>query len=124
VSTLAHVRKIALKLEGAVVDEAPRFGVRVNDRPFLWTWRERVQPKKPRVFNEKVLAMRTADLDEKEALLSLSEEKFFTEPHYNGYPAVLIRLEKVRVPELRALLTEAHRTLTAKRPRAKSASRR
>ena len=34
-------------------------------------------------------------------------EKFFTEPHYNGYPAVLVRLAAVDVDELRELLTDA-----------------
>lgn len=32
-----------------------------------------------------------------------------TEPHYDGYAAVLVRLAAVRVPELRELLTEAWR---------------
>jgi hypothetical protein len=39
----------------------------------------------------------------------LDQKKFFTEPHYNGYPAVLIRLEAVTVSELRPLMTEAWR---------------
>ncbi|MEZ4455846.1 MAG: hypothetical protein R2882_04715 [Gemmatimonadales bacterium] len=53
--------------------------------------------------------MRVANAEDKAFLLSLDERKFFTEPHYNGYPAVLIRLEAVTAAELRSLLTEAWR---------------
>ena len=33
--------------------------------------------------------------------------RFFTEPHYNGFPAVLVRLKAVSVSQLRQLLVEA-----------------
>jgi hypothetical protein len=42
-------------------------------------------------------------------LLSLDTSKFFTEPHYNGYPAVLVRLPAVDVQELEVLITDAWR---------------
>ena len=48
-----------------------------------------MHPKKARVPNPKVLAVRVADLDEKDMLLG-DDQKFFTEPHYNGYPAILV----------------------------------
>ena len=48
-------------------------------------------------------------LVEKDLRIAAEPKKFFTEPHYNGYPAVLVRLSEVRVPELRELLTEAWR---------------
>src|SRR5690606_37232563 len=56
-----------------------------------------------------VLAVRVANLDEKDILLSLDSGKYFTEPHYNGFPAVLFCLDRVNVPELRALLINAWR---------------
>jgi hypothetical protein len=56
-----------------------------------------------------VLAVRVADGNEKAALLAADPDKFFTEPHYNGYPAVLVRLRAVSAAELRALLVEAWR---------------
>jgi hypothetical protein len=55
------------------------------------------------------LPSRSASLDDKEFLLASDSAKFFTEPHYNGYPAVLVRLAAVRAPELRELITEAWR---------------
>jgi hypothetical protein len=39
-----------------------------------------------------VVAMRAVDQQDKDALLASNEENFFTEPHYNGFPAVLVRL--------------------------------
>ena len=41
------------------------------------------------------LVMRVSDMGEREALLQGQPDAFFTTPHYDGYPAVLIRLEAV-----------------------------
>jgi hypothetical protein len=35
--------------------------------------------------------------------------KFFTEPHYNGFPAVLVRLPAIGAAELAELITDAWR---------------
>lgn len=56
-----------------------------------------------------VIAVRVANLDDKQFLLASDPEKFFTEPHYNGYPAVLLRLPAVTARELRSIITEAWR---------------
>ena len=42
-------------------------------------------------------------------LLGSDPVKFFTEPHYNGFPAVLVRLPEVGEDELRELITDAWR---------------
>ena len=111
-ATQADVRRIALSLPGA---EQPlgRFAFAVPNKgklkEFVWVWMERVTPKKPRVPNPAVLAVRVANLEERERLLSADPAKFFTEPHYQGFPAVLVRLEAVSVAELKKLLTEAWR---------------
>jgi hypothetical protein len=70
---------------------------------------ERVAPRKARVPQPKVIALRVANLFDKDFLLALDPEKFFTEPHYNGFPAVLVRLPAVTARELRPLITEAWR---------------
>jgi len=80
---------------------------------FAWVWQERVHPKKPRVPQPNVLAVRVAIEMEKAALLAVDADKFFTEPHYNGFPAVLVRLAAVSEAELRQLLTEAWRCQAA-----------
>jgi hypothetical protein len=70
---------------------------------------ERVEPKQPRIENLDVLAVRVANAVEKEMLLASDPETFFTEPHYNGFPAILIRLEAIGADELEELLTDAWR---------------
>ena len=46
-------------------------------------------------------------LREKEALLSSGSEAFFTTPHYDGYPVVLVDLDKIDHDELRELITDS-----------------
>ena len=40
-------------------------------------------------------------------LLASEPDVYFTTPHFDGYPAVLVRLTEIGVPELEELLTEA-----------------
>jgi hypothetical protein len=47
-----------------------------------------------------ILAVRVDDLDEKEAALASHPQGFFTIPHFEGYPAVLVQLEAVEVSAL------------------------
>jgi hypothetical protein len=42
-----------------------------------------------------ILAVRVADLGEKEAVLAAEPKAFFTIPHFDGYSAVLIQLNAV-----------------------------
>lgn len=108
----SDVRRIALALPETSEAEG-RFAFSVRNRNkqkgFVWVWNERVTPKRPRVPRPDVVAVRVADLDMKDLLLAADEETFFTEPHYNGFPAVLVRLPAIGVDELQALLTEAWR---------------
>jgi hypothetical protein len=112
VATQDDVRRIALSLPETVEAE-DRFAFSVRNgsklKGFVWVWLERVEPKKARVPQPEVIAVRVANLDEKEMLLSMDAEKFFTEPHYNGYPAILVRLAAVDPGMLQALITEAWR---------------
>jgi hypothetical protein len=111
-ATQADVRRIALSLP-AVEEAADRFAfsVRAKDKlkGFVWVWMERVIPKKPRVANPGVIAVRVANLTQKEALLSAEPRKFFTEPHYDGFPAILVRLDAVTAADLKVLIAEAWR---------------
>ena len=111
-ATQADVRKIALSLPG-VREAEDRFAFSVENKGkqkgFAWVWLERVHPKKARVPCADVLAVRVRGRAEKLALLKSDREKFFTEPHYDGFPAVLVRLAAVTKRELRALVVEAWR---------------
>jgi hypothetical protein len=106
------VRRIALSLPGTQ-EAGDHFGFSVLNRGkhkgFVWAWNERVEPKKPRIPNPRVVAVRVASRFDKEALLSADQEKFFTEPHYNGFPAVLVRLAAIDAPELEELIIDAWR---------------
>ena len=62
--------------------------------------------------NPDALVIRVADLDDREALLQGSPDVFFTTPHYEGSPHVLVRLEAIDPGELEALIEDAWR-LTA-----------
>lgn len=112
-ATQEDVRRIALSLPG-VQEGTDRFAFSVankgKQKGIAWVWMERIHPKKARVPNPEVLAIQVPDLDEKELLLaSDSGEKFFTEPHYNGFPGILVRLDAIDVDELEELLTDAWR---------------
>ena len=111
-ATQAQVRRIALSLPAAV-EAGDRFAFSVPSKGklkgFVWVWMERVTPKKPRVPNPGVIAVRVANLGQKGALLSADPAKFFTEPHYDGFPAVLVRLNAVTIADLKVLIAEAWR---------------
>jgi len=53
-----------------------------------------------------ILAIRTADLAEKEAILAAHPDAFFTIEHFNGYSAYLVQLDRVTPEELSEALTD------------------
>jgi hypothetical protein len=55
------------------------------------------------------LVVWVADESEKRAMVQAEPDKFFTTPHYDGHPSVLVRCSVVSVEELSELLTEAWR---------------
>ncbi len=109
------VRRIALSLpETSESESGLGFVVRnasakSGSKQFAWVWHERVTPGRPRVPRPDVLAVRVAGQAEKEMLLGSDPAKFVTEAHYNGVPAVLVRLPAVEADELRELITDAWR---------------
>ena len=116
VADQADVRRIALSLPETIESE-DNLGFRVRNpsaksgsKQFAWLWHERVTPGKPRVPRPDVLAVRVAGQGEKDMLLASDPDKFFTEPHYNGFPAVLVRLPAIQTDELRELITDAWRS--------------
>jgi len=53
-----------------------------------------------------ILAIRTADQAEKEAVLAAGNDAFFTIQHFNGYNAYLVQLDKVAAHDLREALVD------------------
>ncbi len=115
--TQEDVRRIVSALPGAIESsESFGFGVLVKGKHkgFLWEWLERVDPKKARVRNPGVLAIVVPNLQAKEMLLNADIPGVFTEPHYNGYPAILIRLNEVPMSDLEDMVIEAYRAKAPK----------
>jgi len=54
-----------------------------------------------------ILALRTADLADKESALASGLKGFFTIPHFDGYAAVLVQLRTVTKKPLREAIEEA-----------------
>jgi len=111
----ADVRRIALSLPEA--QEEPGFSFTVGGKGFAWPWMERLDPKKARVPNPDVIGVRVPNELEKQALLSLDTEVFFTEPHYDGYAAILVRLPLIKKPLLAKLLSDSWALAKTKRRR-------
>ena len=109
-TTWDDVRRIALLLPETEerAGECPQWRVRNKlyawDRPLRRGDLEALGDAAP---DGEVLAVRVQDVGVKEALVSDEPEVYFTTPHFDGYPAVLVRLDAIVVPDLEALLTEA-----------------
>ncbi|HEV3152695.1 MAG TPA: MmcQ/YjbR family DNA-binding protein [Candidatus Baltobacteraceae bacterium] len=105
------VRRIALAMPG-VKEETSRGSAAwtVDGKFFVW---ERPLRKSdiaalgPRAPKGDILGVRTADLEMKDVLLSSDPAVFFTTPHFDGYPAVLVRLAAIPVKTLRQAIVEA-----------------
>jgi hypothetical protein len=65
--------------------------------------------------NPDALVLRVIDLADREALLKGQPETFFSTPHYDGYPVVLVRLDMVDPGELAELVEDAWRLQAPKR---------
>ncbi|CAN5706908.1 MmcQ/YjbR family DNA-binding protein [soil metagenome] len=101
------VQRIALAFPGATEEGESRH-FKANGKGFAWPYLERVEAKKPRVERRDIFVLRTSGEDVKLAMIESEPEKFFTTDHYNGYPAVMVRLELLDIEELTELLADAH----------------
>jgi hypothetical protein len=113
-ATQDNVRRIALSLP-ATTEEPGWFRFLVGGKAFAWVWLERIHPKKARIPNDEVVAVRVAHELEKDALIDMDADVFFTEPHYNGFPAILVRLPAIDLELLEKILTDAWRIQAPKR---------
>lgn len=108
-ATQDDVRRLALELP-ETVEGIDRFAFEVRGKGFAWSYMERVAPKKPRVERPDVIAIRTDTVADKDDLIAAEPDKYFTDDHYRGFPAVLARIAELNVDELRELLVDGWRT--------------
>ena len=107
----ADVERIALAFPEAFQEDT---GFRVQKKGFCWYYAEKVPGQKGRTLHLDVLAIRVANNDEKAALIAADPAKFFTDDHYRGFPAVLVRLTEIHTDELAELIEEAWRIQATK----------
>jgi hypothetical protein len=111
VATWSDVRDTALALPD--VDERPgqeTLQWRVRDKGFVWERplrRADLAALGDAAPDGPVLAAWVPDLGAKEALLADDPAVYFTTPHFDGYPVVLVRLAEIDTGELTELVTEA-----------------
>jgi hypothetical protein len=110
-ATWSDVARLAMAMPGVV--ETVKWDMKtwaVKDKGFVW--------ERPLRKNEiaalgagapkgAILGAHTPSLEIKEALLKRDPRVYFTTPHFDGYPAVLVRLSRINVGELRDLIVEA-----------------
>ena len=106
-----QVRQIALSLPET--SERPSHGNaswRVRDK--LFVWERPLRPADLRALGDAapdgpILGARVEHLVAKEALIADDPAVYFTTPHFDGYAAVLVRLDEIAVDELKELIAEA-----------------
>lgn len=110
-ATWDDVSRLALAMPEAV--EADMRGNRawkIADKLFVW---ERPLRKSDLAAlgdaapDGPILGARVEHLGAKEALIQSEPEIFFTTPHFDGFPAVLIKLPEIGLEELEEVVIEA-----------------
>jgi hypothetical protein len=91
------IRDLALSFPEVGASSSGRIAFNVGGKGFAWEARER---------DGGGLAVRV-DREEKQLFLDANPDVYFTSPHYNGYPAVQIRVEAIDREELRERLEDA-----------------
>ena len=105
------VRRIALSLPQASERLSRDLASwRVRDK--LFVWERPLRPADLLALGDEaptgpVLGARVEHLVAKEALLADDPDVFFTTPHFDGYPAILVRLDRISVEDLEEVIVEA-----------------
>ena len=110
-ATWDDVRRLALELPETSEDvsrDLRRW--RVKDKGFVWERplrRADLEALGDAAPDGPILGARVEHLVAKEALLADDPSIFFTTPHFDGYPAVLVQLERIGFEDLREVIVEA-----------------
>jgi hypothetical protein len=111
VATWDDVRRIALELPETSEEVSRDLRQwRVKDKGFVWERplrRADLEALGDAAPDGPILGARVEHLVAKEALLADDPSVFFTTPHFDGYPAVLVRLERIGLDDLHEVIVEA-----------------
>ena len=110
-ATWEDVRRIALALpetRETISRDLARW--EVKDKGFVWERplrRPDLEALGDAAPDGPILGARVEHLVAKEAVLADDPNIFFTTPHFDGYPAVLVRLEEISAEDLEEVIVEA-----------------
>jgi hypothetical protein len=111
VASWDDVREIALGMpEATEVQSRDMRQWRVKDKLFVWERplrRSDLEALGADAPDGPIMGARVEHLVAKDALLANDEDVFFTTPHFDGYPAILVQLEKISAEDLREVIVEA-----------------
>ena len=110
-ATFGDVRQAALALP-QTSERTSRGSAQWRVRDKLFVWERPLRPADLRALGDAapdgpILGVRVEHLGAKEALLADDPGVYFTTPHFDGYAAVLVRLERIELGELEELIAEA-----------------
>jgi hypothetical protein len=83
---------------------------RVKDKLFVWERplrRGDIEALGDSAPDGPILGARVEHVMAKEALLADDPALFFTTPHFDGYPAILVRLDRIGIEDLNEVIVEA-----------------
>jgi hypothetical protein len=110
-ATWDDVRRLALAMpEATEVESRGLRQWRIKDKLFVW---ERPLRKSDLAAlgdaapDGPILGARVENLIAKEALLANDQGVFFTTPHFDGFPAILVKLDRIGVEDLEEVVVEA-----------------
>jgi hypothetical protein len=111
VATWEDVRRLALALpETTERVSRERRQWRVKDKLFVWERplrRSDLEALGDAAPDGPILGARVEHLGAKEALVADDADVFFTTPHFDGYPAILVRLGQIGLEDLDEVVVEA-----------------
>ena len=110
-ATWDDVRRLALALPDTKEERSRhRSSWKVRDKTFVWERPLRkgdLQALGDAAPTGPILGARVEHLVAKEALLADGSDHFFTTPHFDGYPAILVQLDKIAEEDLEEVIVEA-----------------
>jgi len=110
-ATWDDVRRLALALP-ATSERVSRDRCQWLVKDKLFVWERPLRPTEIESLGDaapdgSILGARVEHVGAKDALLADDPRVFFTTPHFDGFPAILVRLERIAIDDLQEVVTEA-----------------